>query len=157
MDKNKRNYKVTDLFLNTIIPFKVLMSSLLEEGISEQYMVINFFSQLLAVIFQNTKPFLWTIHGYDVEWLFFYFVEINDRWCYWWILVVQIIHGIYGSPTTMPSSCSYSFWFRSSSVMFSSLLAEQLLWQCCFRMTKTYNQQQLLCIALTNAFQNIYV
>ena len=111
----------------------VQMSSLPEEGISEQYMAINSFSQLLTVIFQSTKPFLWTIHGYDVEWLFFYFAGINDRWCYWRILVVQIIHGIYGSPTAM-SSCSYSFWFRSLSVMFSSLLAEQLLWRCCFRL-----------------------
>jgi hypothetical protein len=36
----------------------VQMSSLPEEGISEQYMVINSFSQLLTVIFQNIKPFL---------------------------------------------------------------------------------------------------
>jgi len=36
----------------------VQMSSLSEEGISEQYMAINSFSQLLTVIFQSTKPFL---------------------------------------------------------------------------------------------------
>jgi hypothetical protein len=36
----------------------VQMSSLPEEGISEQYMTINSFDQLLTVIFQSTKPFL---------------------------------------------------------------------------------------------------
>ena len=49
------------------------MSSLSEEGISEQYMAINTFSELLTVIFQSNEPFLWTIHGYDAELLFFYF------------------------------------------------------------------------------------
>ena len=51
----------------------VQMSSLSEEGISEQYMAINTFSELLTVIFQSNEPFLWTIHGYDAELLFFYF------------------------------------------------------------------------------------
>ena len=36
----------------------VQMSSLSEEGISEQYMAINTFSELLTVIFQSNKPFL---------------------------------------------------------------------------------------------------
>ena len=34
------------------------MSSLSEEGISEQYMAINTFSELLTVIFQSNKSFL---------------------------------------------------------------------------------------------------
>jgi len=36
----------------------VQMSSLSEEGISEQYMAINIFSELLTVIFQSNEPFL---------------------------------------------------------------------------------------------------
>ena len=36
----------------------VQMSSLSKEGISEQYMAINTFSELLTVIFQSNKPFL---------------------------------------------------------------------------------------------------
>ena len=36
----------------------VQMSSLSEEGISEQYMAINTFSELLTVIFQSNEPFL---------------------------------------------------------------------------------------------------
>jgi len=36
----------------------VQMSSLSEEGISEQYMAINTFSELLTVIFQSNKSFL---------------------------------------------------------------------------------------------------
>jgi len=36
----------------------VQMPSLFEEGISEQYMAINIFSELLTVIFQSNKPFL---------------------------------------------------------------------------------------------------
>jgi hypothetical protein len=53
-----------------------------KEGMSQPYMAINSFFELLTVNFHSNRYFLRVIHGHYVELLFFYFPGINYRWCY---------------------------------------------------------------------------
>jgi len=57
-------------------------TSLPKEGMSQPYMAINSFFELLTVNFHSNRYFLRVIHGHYVELLFFYFPGINYRWCY---------------------------------------------------------------------------